>query len=154
MATIYDNIFLRASKMYCKSCLDVFRRSNRGLHSKEVFHHQWTAEAVCKSYRQGCDICGRLWGQLMDHPDRPFGCKQWYRLSTVYVLDHNLDQVKRRPGRDSTDPYTEELYWSGLGYSLEFSWESLGQPRSDPPPVKFHLLAAQSKDPTRLQATL
>ena len=96
--------------MYYKSCLDIFRRSNKGLHSKEVFHHQRTAEAVCKSYRQGCDICGRLWDQLMNHPDRPFGDKQWYRLSTIYYLDRNFDQVKLKPGRDPTDLIREELY--------------------------------------------
>ena len=107
--------------MYCKSCLDVFRRSNKGLHSKEVFHHQRTAEAVCKSYRQGCDICGRLWSQLMNHPDRPFGDKHWYRLSTIYHLERNLDQVKVITGRDIADEIREELYWSGLGYKLEFS---------------------------------
>ena len=136
--------------MYCNSCLSIFRRSNRGLHSKGVFHHQRTAEAVCKSYRQGCDICGRLWGQLINHPDRPFGDRQWYRLSTVYLLDQNLDQVEVISGCDSTDPYTEELDWSGLGYKLEFSWDSLGQRWRDPPPIKLHLLAAQSKDPALL----
>ena len=141
--------------MYCKSCLDVFRRSNRGLYCKEIFSHQRTAEAVCKSYRQGCDICGRLWGQLMNHPDRPFGDKRWYRLSTVYALDRTRDQVKTKPGRHSTDPYTEELYWSGLGYRLEFSWKIVGQSWSDPPPsIEFYLLAAQSKDPIRLQLFL
>ena len=146
MATNHTNIFLQASRMYCNSCLSIFRRPNRGLHGKGVFDHQRTAEAVCKSYRQGCDICGRLWGQLINHPDRPFGDRQWYRLSTVYRLDQNLDQVKAKPGRHSTSPSEEELYWSGLGYKLEFSWDSLGQRWSGPTPIKFHLLAAQSKD--------
>lgn len=141
--------------MYCKSCLDVFRRSDRGLGGKESFSHHQTAEAVCKSYRQGCDICGRLWTQLMNHPDRPFGDRRWYGLSTVYVLDRNLDQLKTEPGRRSTDPYEEELYWSGLEYSLHFSWKSVGQSWSDPPPpIKFYLLAAQSKGPTHLQPFL
>ncbi len=62
----------------------------------------------------------------MNHPDRPFGDRRWYGLSTVYVLDRTLDQLKTEPGRTSTDPYEEELYWSGLGYSLDFSWKNLG----------------------------
>lgn len=138
--------------MYCESCLDVFRRSDRELYWKENRSHQRTAEAVCESYRQGCDICGRLWTQLMNHPDRPFGDKRWYRLSTVYVLDRTDDQVKTNHRRSSTDPYTEELYWSGLEYKLAFSWTTVGQSWSDPPPsIEFYLLAAQSKGPVRLQ---
>ena len=87
----------------------------------------------------------------MNHPDRPFGDKRWYRLSTVYVLDRTRDQLNTKPGRDVTDPYTEELYWSGLGYRLEFSWTTEGQSWSDPPPsIEFYLLAAQSKGPVRL----
>lgn len=141
--------------MYCESCLDVFRRSDRELSSKESRVHQRTAEAVCESYRQGCDICGRLWTQLMNHPDRPFGDKRWYQLSTVCVLDRADDQVKTKPGRSSTSPYKQELYWSGLEYRLGFSWKTVGQSWSDPPPsIEFYLLAAQSNGPARLQRFL
>ena len=131
--------------MYCEPCLDIFRWSYRSLSANQSFTHQPTAEAVCMSYRQGCDICGRLWTQLMNHPDRPFGDRRWYRLSTVYVLGPTRDQVKTTPGRDSADPYEEELYCSGLGYRLDFSWEKVEQSWSvPPPPLKFFLLAAQS----------
>ena len=72
-----------------------------------------------------------------------------------YVLDRTRDQVKTKPGRDSTDPYIEEMYWSGLGYRLEFSWKVAEQSWSDPPPsIEFYLLAAQSKGPVRLQLRL
>ena len=142
--------------MYCKSCLDIFRRSDRALSQsdrrfwhKESFSHRQTAEAVCKSYRQGCDICGRLWNQLMNHPDRPFGDRHWYGLSTVYILGRIRDKVKIEPGRDISDPYTEELYWSGLEYRLEFAWKLVGQFWSVPPPsIRFYLLAVQSKGST------
>ena len=90
----------------------------------------------------------------MNHPNRPFGDKHWYRLSTIYHLERTLDQVKVIPGRDIADKIREELYSSGLGYKLQFSWDSLGQSWSDPPPIRFHLLAAQSKDPTPLQPAL
>ena len=142
--------------VYCPSCLDCFRRSDRRLKCGETRLPQRTAEAVCESYRQGCNICGRLWTQLMKHPDRPFGDKRWYRLSTVFVLDRTKDQVETLSGRDSTDPYIEELCWSGLESRLDFSWETVGQPwRSNPPPsIEFYLLAAQSKGPVRLQLFL
>ena len=55
----------------------------------------------------------------MDHPDRPFGDEDWYRLSAIYHLERNLDHLKRIPGDDIADEIREELYWSGLGYKLE-----------------------------------
>ena len=133
--------------MYCKPCLEVLRILDIGLRDKESFSHQETAEAVCKSYKQGCDICGRLWNQLMNHPDRPFGDRRWYALSTACHLERAKDQVETMPGRDISDPYTQELHSSGLGYGLGFSWKGLGQSRIHvPPAIKFHLLAAQSRN--------
>lgn len=101
------------------------------------------------SYRQGCDICGQLWTQLMNHPDRPFGDNRWYGLSTFYTLDWVRDQVKTIHGRDIADPITEELYCSGLEYRLDFSWEKHSW-SVEPPSIKFYLLAAQSKGSARL----
>ena len=152
---MHSNIFSRASKMYCKSCLEIFSRPNRGLQSKEILTHQRTAEAVEKSYEQGCDICGRLWSQYINNPDRPFGYERWYRLSTVYVLDRALDQKKIETGRSSTDPYKEKLYWSGLRYRLKFSWKDDFQSWiSQPPSIEFELLAAESEKTVRLQPCL
>ena len=134
--------------MLCKACLDIFRRPNRKLGgSKSSFPHQRTAEAVCKSCRQGCDICARLWKQIMDHPDRPFGDERWYRLSTAYTLDRVRDKVKTTPGRSSTSPYRQDAYWSGLAYKLSFCWSDEDRAWSDPPPsLDYHLLAAESEN--------
>ena len=132
--------------MYCRSCLDVIRRTESKPRREEAIVHQGTAEAVCRSYKEGCDICQRLWAQVANHPDRPFGDERWYRLSTIYVIDRTRDKVETERGRDTTDPYTENLSWSGLGYKLKFSWQGLGQSWSGrPPPVEFYLLAAGSK---------
>ena len=131
--------------MYCTPCLDVFRRSDLGLSEKESFPHQESAEAVCKSYKQGSDVCGRLWTQLMNHPDRPFGDRRWYALSTVCLLERARDQVETKPGRDISDPYTQTLHSSGSVYRLDFSWQGLGQSWSNAPPsIKFQLVDAQS----------
>ena len=141
--------------MYCKSCLAIFSRPNKRIDSKEIFPHQRTAEAVERPSEQGCDICGRLWGQSLNNPDRPFGYERWYRLSTVCVLDPVLDQVKIENGRSSTDPYVEKLYWSSLRYRLEFSWKDEFQSGiSQPPSIEFQLLAAKGENIVTLQPFL
>ena len=142
-------------EVYCKSCLDVSRSSDVKLDSNETFVHKRSAEAVCRAYGQGCDISGRLWTQLINHPDRPFGDRRWYRLSTVCILRQTRDQREVRSGRRSADPCREELYSSGLRYKLDFSWRNLGYSRIDsPPPIQFYLLAAQSKGQIFLQRCL
>ena len=138
--------------MYCKPCLDVFCRSDTGLGEKKSFPHHQTAEAVCRSYKQGCDICGRLWTQLMNHPDRPFGDRRWYALSTVCVFEQTRDEVETEHGRDISDPYTQKLYSTSLRYRVDFLWKNVGQSWSVPPPsIKFQLLAAQSTGSPRLE---
>ena len=141
--------------MYCKSCLAIFSRPSGGIDSREIFPHQRTAEAVERSYEQGCDICGRLWGQYLNNPDRPFGYERWYRLSTVCVVDPVLDQLKIENGRSSTDPYVEKLYWSSLRYRLEFSWKDESQSWiSQPTSIEFQLFAAKSENTVPLQPFL
>ena len=79
----------------------------------------------------------------MNHPDRPFGDNQWFELSTVYTLDWARDQVKTIRGRDIADPVTEELYWSGLEFMLDLSWEDVEESWSYPAPSnQSYLLVA------------
>jgi hypothetical protein len=107
--------------------------------------HQQSTEAVYKSYSQGCDICRRLWNQLTVYCDRYEKDIERCRLSSVYVVNPVLDQVKTIPGHSETDPYDETLSSSGLEYSIEFRWRDQAWPywiESAFP--EYHVVAAES----------
>lgn len=108
--------------------------------------HQVSVEAVHKSYSQGCDVCTRLWNQLINSRHQSYGNTDHYpNMLSVYEVEPISDLVKTIPGHDETDPYHDRLSSSGLEYTVKFGWkERVSLYWHELPMLQYQVIAAES----------